>query len=268
VICDEFLKGQNHYEHPNSQMSDAEVMTTAIVAMIYFGGNYSQARELLGQDRYIPTMLGKSRFSRRLNRLDYLIVPLFYIVGQHWKSSNEAQIYNIDTFPIRVCDNWRIPRCRLYTKEVYRGYIASKRQYFYGLKIHLMVTATGEPVEFFLTPGSCSDVAYLDQFDFDLPEGATVYADKIYNDYEVEDLLKDDGQIDFLPIRKSNSKRKLEPWIEFLQRRYRKMVETSGSLIERLLPKHIHATNAKGFELKVILFVLAFSFSRLFKLAT
>jgi hypothetical protein len=42
-----------------------------------------------------------------------------------------------------------------------------------------------------------------------------------------------------------------------LQQHYRKIVETSASLVERLLPKHIHATNAAGFELKVILFVFA-----------
>jgi len=39
-------------------------------------------------------------------------------------------------------------------------------------------------------------------------------------------------------------------------------------LVERLLPKHIHATNAAGFELKVILFILAFSFGWLLKVAT
>jgi len=30
-----------------------------------------------------------------------------------------------------------------------------------------------------------------------------------------------------------------------------------------LLPKHIHATNSAGFELKIILFMLALSFDRL-----
>lgn len=34
----------------------------------------------------------------------------------------------------------------------------------------------------------------------------------------------------------------------------RKIVETTGSLVERLLPKSIHAVTAKGFELKVALF--------------
>jgi hypothetical protein len=46
---------------------------------------------------------------------------------------------------------------------------------------------------------------------------------------------------------------------ETLQHDYRKRIETVGSLIERMLPKTIHAVTAKGFELKVFLFVLAYS---------
>jgi hypothetical protein len=45
----------------------------------------------------------------------------------------------------------------------------------------------------------------------------------------------------------------------FFQACVRKIVETTGSLIERLLPKSIQAFTAKGFEIKVALFVLACS---------
>ena len=38
----------------------------------------------------------------------------------------------------------------------------------------------------------------------------------------------------------------------YLLAHYRKQVETAGSQIERLLPKHIHAVTADGFELKTI----------------
>ena len=38
-----------------------------------------------------------------------------------------------------------------------------------------------------------------------------------------------------------------------------KVIETTGSLISQLLPKSIHAVTAKGFELKVMLFILALS---------
>lgn len=268
VICCEFLAATNHQEDTQCQMSDAEVMTTAIVAMLYFGGNYAKARKWLNSPQYIPNMLGKSRFSRRLNRLSQLFVPLFNLMGQYWKAINPEHIYAIDTFPIPVCDNIRIRRAKIYQDEAYRGKIASKRRYFYGLKLHLMVTQHGQPVEFFLSPGSFSDVTFMDQFDFDLPAGSTVYADKIYNFYLVEDCLQADGNIDFSPLRKSNSKRPDPAWKRFLQHHYRKIIETSGSLFERLLPKHIHATNSTGFELKVILFVLALSFDRLLKVAT
>ncbi len=47
-----------------------------------------------------------------------------------------------------------------------------------------------------------------------------------------------------------------------------KMIETTGSLIERLLPKSIHAVTTVGFELKVSLFILAMSFNLAFKVAT
>lgn len=268
VICCEFLQAMGHQEDKQCRMSDAEVMTTAIVAMLSFGGNYTKARKWLNNPQYMPTMLGKSRFSRRLNRISHLFVPCFNLIGQYWKEVNEEDIYAIDTFPIPVCDNIRIFRAKIYQDEAYRGYMASKKRYFYGLKVHMMVTQQGEPVEFFISPGSFSDVGCLDQFDFDLPPGSTVYADKIYNDYLVEDCLQEDGDIDFSPFRKSNSKRPDPAWKRFLQHHYRKIVETSGSLIEHLLPKHIHATNSAGFELKVILFVLALSFDRFLKVAT
>jgi hypothetical protein len=268
VICCEFLQVMGHQEDEQCRMSDAEVMTTAIVAMLSFGGNYAEARKWLNCRQYIPTMLGKSRFSRRLNRLSHLFVPCFNVIGQSWKAVNPEDIYAIDTFPLPVCDNIRIFRAKLYHNEVYRGYTASKKRYFYGLKVHMMVTQQGQPVEFFISPGSFSDVACLDQFDFDLPPGSTVYADKIYNTYLVEDCLQADGAIDFSPFRKSNSKRPDPAWKRFLQHHYRKIVETSASLVEQLLPKHIHATTAAGFELKVILFLLAFSFDRLLKVAT
>jgi hypothetical protein len=238
VICDEFLGAINHNEDNQIEMSDAEVMTTALVAMLKYGGNYAQARRQLADQGYIPNMLSESRFSRRLNRIGHLFVPLFALLANTWKSLNPDHIYAIDTFPLPVCDNIRISRARIYQTEQYRGYIASKRRYFYGLKIYILVTQTGQPVEFFFSPGGDSDVAH-------------------------EDCLAEDGQIDLSPYRKKNSKRPVPPWIRFLQQRFRKIVETSASLVERLLPKHIHATNTAGFELKVILFIVAFSFDRL-----
>ena len=66
-----------------------------------------------------------------------------------------------------------------------------------------------------------------------------------------------------LPIRKKNSLRLLPAFVSYFQASIRKVVETTGSLIERLLPKSIHAVTAQGFELKVALFVIASSINSL-----
>jgi hypothetical protein len=92
--------------------------------------------------------------------------------------------------------------------------------------------------------------------------GAQLSGDKAYNDYAVEDMLHDLG-IQFWLLRKQNSKRPLPPWVTYLMASYWKRIETTGSLIERILPKYFHAVTAAGFELKVALFVLACSLSYL-----
>lgn len=257
-LCDDFLKAMHHVDDRQCQMSDAEVMTTAIVAAHYFGGNIELARALLKQRTYMPTMLSRSRLNRRLHRVKGMFLTLFSALAEHWKALNSQSLYAVDTFPVAVCDIYRILRVRIYQGEAYRGYTASKRRYFYGLKIHLLVTAEGQPVEFFLTPGSCGDISGLYGFDFHLSDGAKICADKAYNDYLVEEDLAELG-ITLLPIRKKNSKRPHSPALSAWIGAQRKVVETAGSLIQRRMPKSIHAVTAAGFEMKVVLFVLGLS---------
>jgi hypothetical protein len=258
-LCDDLLKAMHHQEDHQCQINDAEIMTTALVASLFFRGNQESARAMLKQHGYIPHMVSKSRFSRRLHRIKELFIVFFDLLSHIWKTLNTDAVYSIDSFPIAVCDNIRICRSKIYSTEDFRGYQASKKRYFYGLKIHLMVTQDGHPVECFLTPGSFGDVDALKYYAYELPDGAIIYADKAYNDYEIEDLLKEVDHIHLLPIRKKNSKRALSPSVAFVQSSHRKRVETAGSLIAQLLPKSIHAVTSQGFELKVALLVIASS---------
>lgn len=260
-LCDDLLKAMHQRADPQCKMSDAEVMTTALTAALFFRGTLESARMMLKQHGYIPQMLSKSHFSRRLHRLKETFLLLFNLLGDMWKQLNDTAVYVIDSLPIAVCDNIRISRAKLYPEERFRGYLSSKKRYFYGLKVHLLVTKDGYPVEFFLTYGSFGDVDALKYYAFDLPTGSVIYADRAYNDYEIEDLLKEVEHIELVPMRKKNSKRALPPEVSFVQHYYRKMIETAGSLIEQMLPKSIHAVTPQGFELKVALFVVAYSLS-------
>jgi hypothetical protein len=216
---------------------------------------------MLKQYGYISQMVSKSRFSRRLHRLKEVFVTLFNLLGSRWKTLNTDAVYVIDSLPVTVCDNIRIARSKLYPDKQFRGDIASKKRYFYGRKIHLMVTQDGRPVELFLTHGGLGDVDALKCYTDDVPDGSIIYADRAYNDYEIEDLLKEVEHIQLVPMRKKNSTRAFPPYVSFVQHYHRQRIETAGSLIEQLLPKSIHAVTSQGFELKVALFVIAYSVS-------
>ncbi len=182
----------------------------------------------------------------------------FALLAESAKRLNPNQEYIVDSFPVPVCDNIRISRCRLYRDEAYRGYIASKRRYFYGLRVHVLITAQGIPVEFTLTPGAVADLTAFKTLALHAPELATIYADRAYNDYALEDLFAATERR-LIAHRRKDSKRPHPPWLTYLCLHIRKRVETTFSSIAEQMPKRIRAVTARGFELKVFLFVLAFA---------
>lgn len=155
VIIDDLLKAVGHVEDNRIAMSDAEVITSALVAAKFFGGNHETACKHLKEDGLIPTMLSKSRFSRRWHRLFLPLLDLFDYFGQILKSLNLGDEYLLDSFPVAVCDNIRIPKAKLVRSPNYRGYIASKKRYFYGVRVQLISTADGIPVEFVFLRECC-----------------------------------------------------------------------------------------------------------------
>ena len=73
-------------------------------------------------------------------------------------------------------------------------------------------------------------------------------------------MLQEAALITLQPQRKKNSKRPLDLCQEFLFKPIRQHIETAFSQITNLFPKHIHAVTANGFVLKVVCFLLAYSF--------
>jgi hypothetical protein len=160
-LCDDLLQAMHHQEDHPCQMNDAAIMTTACIAALCFRGHHESARAMLQQHGYIPHRLSKSRFSRRLHRIKEIFIVLCNLLARIWKTLNTNALYVIDSRPIAVGDHLRIRRSKIDTTEDFRGYQASKKRYFYGLKIHLMVTQDGQPVACFLTHGSFGDVDAL-----------------------------------------------------------------------------------------------------------
>lgn len=262
-LCDEFLKAIGHRDDRQACLSTAEVMTIALVAAAFFSGNIEAARSFLDEYGYIDKAISKSRFNRRLHAMDpSLWRTLFDLLAEAFKRSQPEQAYVVDSLPVAVCDNIRIKRCRIYPREehgeAFRGYVASKRRYFYGLRVHLVVSESGEPVEFSLAAASEADVKVFKEMDLDLPTGATIHADKGYTDYSHEDLLEEVG-VNLVCQRRKNSKRPHSPCTEFLAKPVRQYIETVFGELSRLFSRKIHAVTPRGFELKIVCFLLAFS---------
>jgi hypothetical protein len=90
IYCfiDDLLKAMQHTEDSRAKLSDSEVVTTAIVAMLFFGGNFERSRSFLHASGMMPRMLSRSRLSRRLSRLAELIEVIFHQLGLTLKELN------------------------------------------------------------------------------------------------------------------------------------------------------------------------------------
>ena len=189
-LCEDFLKAMGHFDDPQVRLSTAEVMSVPLVAATFFSGNIDKTCRFLSEYGYMPKMISKGRFNHRLHKIDpELWQGLFSLLAEFFKRRNsEERTYAVDSFPVVACENIRISRCRLYPLEehggAFRGYISSKRSYFYGLRVHMVVTGAGEPVEFSIVAGSEADVRVFKDLELDLPEGSIICADKAYTDYD------------------------------------------------------------------------------------
>jgi hypothetical protein len=245
-------------------MNDAEIITTDFLPAIFFNGNHSKACSYMKDHNLISNMLEKSRFNRRLHSVSMLINDLFHQVGMILKEISDSTEYLLDSFPVPICDNIRIFNVKIIQSEEYRGYIASKKRYFYGVRVQLLTTKNGIPVEFVFMPGSANDVRALNALPLNLPAGSELYGDSAYTDYTIEDDLEQTSQISLQVMRKKNSKRQDQPWNQYIKQHTRHYIETVFSSITCVFPKSIHAVIYQGFLLKLQRFIFSFTLQQAF----
>jgi hypothetical protein len=259
IYCffDELLKAVGYRDDTQVQLTTAEIMTIATVAAELFTGNHQKALDLLTSHGYVKPF-SKSRFNRRLHRIPESLWQLaLYVMGQIHQQANPERLHIVDTFPLPVCRNIRIKRCHIYRDEAFRGYCASKKEYYFGLKVCVIVTEAGAPVELLLNPASTADVVALRSMDLNLPEESTLIGDTGFLDRELECALREEAGITLVVPRRKNMKDQLDGCLQYICNFHRKRVETTFSLLAERLARSVHAVTKRGFELKAFLTVLA-----------
>jgi hypothetical protein len=177
VIFDELCAKGGHHDHKLAHVSDAEVMTVAVVAARYFQNHHERALLVLRELGYLRRSLSVSRFKRRLHALaDWLELGLEVLT----EVAQTGEIFIIDSLPVPVCRRGRARRCRKVRGLDFCGYCAAKKEKFFGWRLHLICTPQGRPVSYRLLAGRFQDLAPIHELTFVLPPGVTVYGDKGY----------------------------------------------------------------------------------------
>jgi hypothetical protein len=264
-VCDEVLQVLGQRQDHQSRMSHAEVMLVPLVAALYHGSNHALTRRFLLSHGYCKAMVCPSRFCRRLRAIPQTAWQMvFALLSQLFIQANRSGDYAVDSMPVLVCQNARINRCRLFPVEEHphlRGYQASKKRYFYGFKVHLVVTREGAPVEFFISEGSLHDLEGLRRLPLDLPPHSTLYGDKAYADAKEQELLQEAAGIRLVALKRSNAREPLPPCLVFLCQTIRQQAETAFGQITQAAPAKLHAVSPHGFLLKLNVLVIAYAFA-------
>jgi hypothetical protein len=94
--------------------------------------------------------------------LEIFVQELITLLGNIFIDIRADKEFILDSAPFDICDNIRIPRVKLLIGEEFRGYVASFKRYFYGLRLQLVTIKEGIPVRYAITEARFSDTEALE----------------------------------------------------------------------------------------------------------
>lgn len=197
-----------------------------------------------------PNLISYNRFVELMPRL---IVPLTsYLQTQFGKQSGIAFV---DSTPIRVCNNKRIGRNRVFAGCAALG--RSTVGWFFGFKLHLVVNEIGELLGVHLTPGNVDDRQPVPGLTKRL--SGKLYGDKGYISQKLFEMLFDRGLQLFTTLR-GNMKPKMMPLWDKLMLRKRSIIETINDQLKNLSQiEHTRHRSTCGFMVNLLAGLVAYT---------
>ena len=163
----------------------------------------------------------------------------------------------IDSFPLPLCQPVRNYRTRIFNGLADIGYNASKNPWFYGFKIHMLVTLSGYILNYVVTPASVHDIRAVE----DLLENchhSYILADLGYLSHEIRNSLEQKGYHLWTPLRqKVAGAKQHNHWKPMAMRR---TIETRFSELCTLFDMEQTLARGKtGLQLRIEQIVLAYN---------
>ncbi|GAB6890748.1 IS982-like element ISEfm1 family transposase [Geobacillus stearothermophilus] len=165
----------------------------------------------------------------------------------------------VDSLPIELCHAVRMDRVKRFQEIANIGYCVSKKQWYYGLKLHLQVTDQGLSMGYVVTEASCHDRIAAESVMTQIPHPYN-FGDKGFISSDLQKRLYEEYQMAlWTPSRKNQKHRASETWEQWIQQK-RKVIETVFSvLVDHYRITGIRANSIIGFEVALDGILLAYS---------
>lgn len=218
------------------------------VICIYLWGVMDKRREI--KDIYkdtrrhlhawYPQLPSYAGYVQRLNRVVGVFEPLIGALQEAFPETNVLrEIRLMDAMPIRLAHAKRSSRARVAPELANKGYCASKGDYYYGVKVHVLgLRRPGTlplPDYLGLTPASEHDLTAFRHIVSQL-HGGELYLDKAYADERLAQATKADQDLALLtPVKKAKGQPYLDvadQWWSTAISRVRQPIESLFNWIE------------------------------------
>jgi hypothetical protein len=164
----------------------------------------------------------------------------------------------VDSTPIRVCNNKRIKRNRVFKGIATVG--KSTMGWFYGFKLHLVINDQGELLSFAITQARVDDRQPLKNEGFLKSIFGKLFADKGYISEQLTQLLFVDG-IHLITNIKNNMKNCLMTMHDKIMLRKRSVIETVNDELKNICQvEHSRHRSFANFITNLIAGLIAYSF--------
>lgn len=181
----------------------------------------------------------------RFNRLVSSLFTVIKNIRENIKRNAFSEYKIVDSFPLIVNKFGRAyfgKRLREYSSY---GYCASKKETYYGMKVHTITDLNGNPIDYLLTKANVDDRDALyelsDKVSIDILFGDKGYVGK------VSEELKQEKGIKLYALKRGNSKNPLPKTFRNLISKLRRRIEsTFNQLIEHFDIERVRANSILG----------------------
>ena len=225
---------KNRKNKEKAKMSDSEILTIALTGES-MGIDSETAWYSFVKKNYsdlFPTMCDRTRYNR--TRRD--LAKVTELLRQRLNDTMELYFSSdrlIDSFPLEVCKFGRANLSRAFKGEgVDYGRCPSKKQTFFGYKVHNLTTPEGYITDFVVTSASTDDREVLLDLAQEKSHHYYMFGDKGYIDKELTDFLHEHRNISLFALKRKNSKEKYPEMIARTVFKIRRRIETTFSQLE------------------------------------